>query len=139
MQTVTPYLLYEDVAAAIDWLSTAFGFTERLRFTDSEGQVTHAELIVGDSEVMLGHPGPDYAGPRSSGTVHAFVHVYVDDVDAVFDRAKSAGAEVLSVPEDKPYGDRSFDVADPEGHRWSFAQFLRDVPAEEWGGTLASP
>ena len=138
MQTVTPYLLYEDVNAALDWLAAAFGFSERLHFTDAEGQVTHAEMIVGDSEVMLGHPGPEYSGPRSTGYVHTYVHVYVDDVDALFDRAKDAGAEVLSVPEDKPYGDRTFDVADVEGHRWSFSQHLRDVPPEEWGATSTS-
>ena len=135
MQKVTPYLLYKDVSAALDWLSATFGFTERLRFTDPENQVTHAELTVGDSLIMLGHPGPSYRSPRDVGAVTQFVHVYVDDVDAHFERAKAAGAEVLSVPEDKPYGDRSYDVADPEGHLWTFAQHVRDVDPGEWGAT----
>ena len=137
MQTVTPYLLYENVGAALDWLSKAFGFTERLRFTDAEGQVTHAEMTVGDSEIMLGHPGPDYANPKRGDGVTVFVHVYVDDIDAHFEQAKAAGGEVLTVPADKPYGDRAYDVADPEGHRWTFAQHVRDVPPEEWGATTA--
>lgn len=137
MQTVTPYLLYEDVATALEWLAQAFGFTERLRFTDAEGQVSHAEMNVGDSEIMLGHPGPDYRNPKNSGGVTVFVHIYVADVDAHFEQAKSAGAEVLTMPEDKPYGDRAYDVADPEGHRWTFAQHVRDVPPQEWGAATS--
>ena len=82
MQTVTPYLLYEDVGTAIDWLGRAFGFAERLRFADASGTVTHAELALGDGEVFLGHPGPDYASPKSLGAFTDLVHVYVDDVDA---------------------------------------------------------
>lgn len=136
MQTVTPYLLYENVPVALDWLTAAFGFKERLRFTDPEGQVTHAEMVVGDdAEIMLGHPGPDYANPKRGTGVTVFVHVYVDDVEAHFERAKAAGAEVLTIPQDKPYGDRSYDCADPEGHRWTFAQHVRDVPPDEWGAT----
>lgn len=135
MQTITPYLLYEDVAAALDWLAQAFGFNERLRFADPEGQVTHAEMTFADAVVMLGHPGPKFENPRRSGQVSAFVHVYVDDVDAHFERANAGGAEILSVVEDKPYGDRAYDAADPEGHRWTFAQHMRDVPPSEWGAT----
>jgi uncharacterized glyoxalase superfamily protein PhnB len=138
MQTITPYLLYEDVAAALDWLTQAFGCTEGLRFTDPEGQVTHAEIRFGAAEVMLGHPGPTYTNPRRNGQITAFTHVYVDDVDAHFAQAKSAGAEILSVVEDKPYGDRAYDAADPEGHRWTFAQHMRDVPPSEWGATAST-
>lgn len=136
MQRVTPYLLYEDVAAALDWLAKAFGFTEHLRFSDPEGQVTHAEMSYEEGgRIMLGHPGPDYECPRRSSRVSVYTAVYVDAVDAHFDRAKTAGAEVLSVPEDKPYGDRSYDAADVEGQRWTFLQHVRDVAPEEWGAT----
>lgn len=135
MQTITPYLLYEDVAAALKWLAESFGFEERLRFTDSEGQVTHAEMTAAGGEIMLGHPGPDYRGPRRTGEVNSFVHVYVDDVEAHCRHAKAAGAEILTMPQDKPYGDRSYDAADPEGHRWTFAQHVRNVPPAEWGAT----
>ena len=138
MQTITPYLLYEDVAAALDWLTKAFGFAERRRFTDGEGQVTHAEMTLGDGEVMLGHPGPSFESPRRSGQVNAVVLVYVDDVDAHFQRANAAGAEILSVVEDQPFGDRSYNAADLEGHRWTFATHVRDVPSSEWGATDAA-
>jgi uncharacterized glyoxalase superfamily protein PhnB len=137
MQTITPYLLYKDVAGAIDWLSQAFGFVERLRYADESGAVTHAELTLGDGEVFLGNPGPDFRNPKDLGAFSDLTHVYVDDVDAHFARAREAGATIHAEPEDQAYGDRRYDAEDPEGHRWSFAQLLREVPAEEWGATSA--
>ena len=135
MQTITPYLLYEDVAAAIDWLGRAFGFQERLRFADEDGTVTHAELTLGDGAVYLGHPGPDYRSPKQVGTSSHLVHVYVDDVEAHHARAVAAGAPGLGELQETPYGDRRYDTEDLEGQRWSFAQRMEDVAPEEWGAT----
>jgi uncharacterized glyoxalase superfamily protein PhnB len=135
VQTVTPYLLYEDVAAAIDWLGRAFGFEERLRFADEEGTVTHAELALGDGTLYLGHPGSDYRSPKRVGSSSHLVHVYVDDVDAHHARAVEAGATIHLEPEDMPYGDRRYAAEDLEGQRWSFAQRLKDVAPEDWGAT----
>ena len=137
MQTVTPYLLYEDVAAAIDWLSRAFGFEEQLRFADDDGTVTHAELTLGDGAVYLGHPGPDYRSPKRVGTSSHLVHVYVDDIEAHHARAVEAGAPVSGELQDTPYGDRRYDTEDLEGQRWSFAQRMNDVAPEGWGATSA--
>jgi uncharacterized glyoxalase superfamily protein PhnB len=131
----TPYLLYEDVGAALEWLSRAFGFRERLRFQGEDGAVTHAEMELDGGEVMLGWPGPDYRNPRHLGQTTQLVHVYVEDVDAHFERAREVGAEIVSEPQDQEYGDRRYDVKDPEGHLWSFAQHVRDVTPEEWGAT----
>lgn len=135
MQTVTPYLLYTDVAAAIDWLGRVFGFEERLRFTDDSGAVTHAELTIGDGELFLGHPGPDYRSPKELGAFTHLVHVYVKDVDAHYAQALAAGAPIHGELEDTSYGDRRYDTEDLEGQRWSFAQVLRDAAPEEWGAT----
>jgi PhnB protein len=136
--TVSPYLLYEDVAAALDWLRDAFGFEERLRFADDDGTVTHAEVTVGtDGVVMLGHPGPDYRDPRHLGGGTALVHVMIDDVDAHAARTRAAGARLLREPEDQAYGQRRYDVEDLAGHTWSFAQHLRDVEPSAWGATSA--
>jgi PhnB protein len=137
VQTVTPYLLYEDVAAAIEWLGRAFGFEERLRFADEAGVVTHAEVTLGRGEVFLGHPGPEFRSPKELGAFTHLVHVYVEDVDAHHARAVEAGAPILGDLEDTPYGDRRYDTEDLAGHRWSFAQVLREVPPEEWGATTA--
>ena len=137
MQTVTPYLLYEDVAAAIDWLSRAFGFEEQLRFADDDGTVTPAVLALGDGAVYLGHPGPDYRSPKRVGTSSHLVHVYVDDIEAHHARAVEAGAPVSGELQDTPYGDRRYDTEDLEGQRWSFAQKMKDVAPEDWGATSA--
>jgi PhnB protein len=132
---ITPYLLYEDVAGALEWLASAFGFEERLRFADDNGTVTHAEMTVDDAAFMLGHPGPEYRSPKRLGGVTQLVHVYVDDVDAHFERASKAGATINAEPADQEYGDRRYDAEDLEGHRWSFAQHVRDVAPSEWGAS----
>ncbi|HEY0639192.1 MAG TPA: VOC family protein [Pseudonocardiaceae bacterium] len=137
MTTITPYLLYEDAAAAITWLGRAYGFTETLRYTTPEGRVSHAELAVGDGTVMLGEPGGDYRSPRVTGHVHSFLHVTVDDVDAHCEAARAAGATILSEPQDTSYGLRGYRSVDLEGHRWDFATVLREVAPEEWGATSA--
>ena len=130
---ITPYLLYEDVSRALDWLAQAFGFRERLRFPDAEGTVSHAEMELGGGVIMLGHPGPDYKSPKRLGQATQLVHVYVDDVDRHCERAREAGATILQEPEDQAYGDRRYDAEDLEGHVWSFAQHVRDVAPADWG------
>jgi uncharacterized glyoxalase superfamily protein PhnB len=134
---ITPYLLYEDVPGAIDWLTKAFGFTERLRFAGSDGIVTHAEMTLGDGLIMMGFPGTDYRNPKRLGGATQVVNVYVDDVDEHFARAKGEGATIIRELEDQVYGDRSYIADDPEGHRWTFAQHVRDVAPEDWGGSGA--
>lgn len=134
---MSPYLLYRDTAAAIDFLTRAFGFREVLRATSPGGAIQHVELRLDERSVMLGSPGPDYRPPRETGERSSLVHMYVDDVDVLFRRAVEAGAEVANEPEDKPEGDRRGDVVDPEGHWWSLSQHVRDVPLEEWGGTTS--
>jgi uncharacterized glyoxalase superfamily protein PhnB len=139
MTQITPYLLYEDTAAALEWLSSAFGFKETLRFTDSNGRVTHAEMDAGGGgQLMLGEPGGGYRAPRHTGHHHSFLHVLVDDVDAHFQQARAAGATILSEPEDKEYGTRSYQAEDLEGHRWDFATQLREVQPEDWGATRST-
>ncbi len=134
-----PMLAYEDGAAAIDWLTRAFGFREQLRFQDEDGTVTHAELETGSGMVMLATPSPDYVSPRrlrelspdarkmaEVAYVIDGVLVEVDDVDAHFAQARDAGATILSDPEDVPgVGVRHYRVEDPEGHLLMFSQELQ--------------
>ena len=134
MQKITPYLLYEDCDAMLAWLSKAFGFKETLRFEDDTGNVTHAEMDVDGASIMMGDPGEDFRSPKRGGYIGSQIHVYVDDVDAHYERALAAGGgEIRQAPSDQVYGDRRYDAWDPEGHLWTFAQHVRDVPAEEWG------
>ena len=133
MPRVTPYLLYEDVAASLDWLTRAFGFQERMRLPGPDGKITHAEMELADGVIMLGCPGPDYQNPKRVGhvTQNLYVYVDVDDVDKHFEHAREAGATILNEPEDQFYGDRRYGVEDREGHHWFFAQHVRDVAPED--------
>lgn len=131
MPRITPYLYYKDVAGALDWLSRAFGFSERFRMAGADGSVAHAEMELADGVIMMGCPGPDYKNPKSLGSVTQNIFVYVDAVDNHFEQAKASGAKILQEPKDQFYGDRTYGAEDPEGHHWYFAQHIRDVTPEE--------
>jgi len=128
---VTPYLYYQDVAAALRFLADAFGFREKLRMPGSDGKIAHAEMTLGDGLVMMGCPGADYRNPKRLGQTTQSLYVYVDDVDAHCARAKKAGAKIINEPEDQFYGDRRYGAEDPEGHHWFFATHVRDVAPED--------
>ncbi len=128
---ISPYLLYEDVDAALAWLDRAFGFRERMRMPGPDGRVSHAEMTLGDGVVMLGCPGADYQNPKKLGHVTHNLYVYVDDVDEHHRQAVEAGATILEEPADQFYGDRRYGAVDPEGHHWYFAQRVRDVAPED--------
>ncbi|MGB8003084.1 MAG: VOC family protein [Gaiellaceae bacterium] len=121
-QTVSPYLLYEEAPRAIEHLKEAFGFKERLSQLGGAGRL-HTELVLGDDGlVMVGQAGEGFSSPRSLGMYPAsMVHVYVDGVDALHERAKAAGADVSEL-EMSAAGDRRFTATDPEGQVWVFAQ-----------------
>jgi uncharacterized glyoxalase superfamily protein PhnB len=120
-QRVIPYLYYEDGAAAIDFLTTAFGFRE-MRTTGSAGGM-HAELEVAPDGglIYLGQPLDEFSNPSSVGKT-SFLYVVVDDVDSHHTRAKSAGARIIEEPTDQDYGHRRYGCVDPQGHEWYFAQ-----------------
>lgn len=135
MPRVTPYLLYEDLDAAVDWLVTTFGFTEHVRMAGPDGRANHAEIRLGDGLVMMGRPGADYRNPRRLGGTTQLVYVYVDDVDRHYEATKAAGARIVRELADQFYGDRTYAAEDPEGHSWHFAQHVRDVSPEEMRGS----
>jgi PhnB protein len=119
---VSPYLLYEDAAAAVEFLQESFGFRLRLSQTGAAGR-THNELVLGDDGlVMVGQAAESFSSPRTLGAFPpSMIHVYVDDVDALHKRATDAGAEVTDL-ELSPAQDRRFTATDPEGQLWVFAQ-----------------
>jgi uncharacterized glyoxalase superfamily protein PhnB len=121
VQRVTPYLLYEDGAAALDWLVRAFGFREVRRTTGGAGGM-HAELDLGDGTlVYLGQPtNPEFRNPRECGRTSS-VYVMVEDVDTHYERAHAAGAEIIEELIDLPFGHRRYGCRDPQGHEWFFA------------------
>jgi PhnB protein len=130
---VTPYLVVDGASAAIDFYREVLGAIERMRMPAPDDKVGHAELEIGDSLIMLAdeYPDMDALGPKTVGGTPVTLHVYVEDADAVFDRAVEAGAKALRPVEDKFYGDRSGEFEDPFGHRWSVATHVEDVPPDE--------
>ena len=136
---VMPYLIVDGAGAAIDFYASVLGAKERMRMPAPDGKVGHAELEIGDSVIMLADEFPDMGaqGPRATGGTPVTLHVYVEDVDAVFDRAVQAGAKSLRPVEDRFYGDRSGQFEDPFGHRWDIATHVEDVPPDELGKRAA--
>ena len=119
--TLSPYIYYEDSGAALEWLTRAFGFKERMRATDDAGNIRHCEMSFGDALIMMGSP-PDHKAPVQPITVGVYVHV--DDVDAHYERAVAAGARVEGPPADREYGVRQYGALDLDGHQWWFATAL---------------
>jgi uncharacterized glyoxalase superfamily protein PhnB len=120
-QTVTPYLLYEDGDAAIDFLTRAFGFREVERMTGAAGGL-HAELEVdaNGARIYLGSPTGGFRNPAEVGQT-SLVYVVVDEVDRHYTRARNAGATIVEELTDLEFGHRRYTCDDPQGHEWSFA------------------
>jgi uncharacterized glyoxalase superfamily protein PhnB len=139
MQSVTPYLLYEDCDAALDFLARAFGFEEVLRYTGEQGYVNHAEMKVGrEGRIYMGDPGDHYKSPKKLGQETCGIYVEVeDDVDELCERARAAGATITEEPVDQEYGHRRFTAEDLEGQVWYFARPIAQVSPEEWGARVA--
>jgi uncharacterized glyoxalase superfamily protein PhnB len=128
--TVTPVLVYPDVRAAVAFLESAFGFSERVRI----GEDHRAQMQVGgDGAIVVADVRGAQVAP-SGDVVTQVIKVRVPDVDAAFVRARDAGARVLQEPETHMYGERSCLIADPAGHHWELTQSVRDVDPAEWGG-----
>ena len=130
---VTPYLIVDGASAAIDFYTSILGATERMRMGAPDGKVGHAELELGNSVIMLADESPemDARSPGTVGGTPVSLHVYVEDVDNVFERAVDAGARALRPVENRFYGDRTGSSEDPFGHRWDVATHVEDVPADE--------
>jgi len=137
---VTPYLHVDGATRAIEFYSTVFGATERMRMPAPGGRIGHAELQIGDSVIMLADEFPDMnvRGPKAIGGTPVTVMVYVEDVDQVFSRAIKAGAKEIRPVMDQFYGDRSGEFEDPFGHRWNVATHVEDVPPDEMAKRAAT-
>jgi PhnB protein len=127
--TITPQLAVKGVASAIDWYTKALGANELLRHPAPDGtSIMHSELLLGDSRFFVVDEFPDsMASPSSLGGTSVTLHLYVQDVDALFNRAVEAGAQVLLPVADQFWGDRYGMIRDPFGHRWSIASRLEDL------------
>ena len=131
--TVTPHLNVRDAAQALDFYKRAFGAIETVRMPGPGGKILHAEIKIGDSHVFLADEMPEWGSrsPLTVGGASTALCLYVDDADAVFNRAVSAGAKVLMPLADQFWGDRYGKLQDPFGHEWAVATHLEDLSPEE--------
>jgi PhnB protein len=143
LHTVTPRLVVRDAARAIDFYRAAFAAEELDdRFTGPSGEVIHAEIRIGDSVIMLSDEtdnGAPAKSPQSVGdVVTAIMATYWNDVDAAWQRAVAAGAEVVYPLADQFYGERAGRLRDPFGQQWMLSQRIENVPAEEMARRAAA-
>ncbi len=138
-QRIIPYLSYADAPAAIAFLCNAYGFEAGLQMEMGDGVLGHAELHLDDNVVFLATAFAELgqASPKDLSAMHSKVMVYVNDVDAHYEHAKAAGAEITQEIADQFYGDRNYSTVDPEGHSWIFSQHMRDVSPAELQAAIA--
>lgn len=138
--SVTPYLIVKGAAKAIDFYKNAFGATELMRFPGPNNAVMHAEIKIGDSIIMLAdeREGSPYRSPLAVGGTPVSLMIYVNDVDQVYGKAVSLGAQSTSAVQDQFYGDRSGNLTDPFGHVWTIATHKEDVSSEEMQRRMAA-
>ncbi|HEX5474114.1 MAG TPA: VOC family protein [Vicinamibacterales bacterium] len=136
---VTPYLIVDDAAAALEFYHRVLNAKEQVRMPGPNGKIAHAEILVGDSHVMLADEAPQIGayGPKHFNGSPVTLMVYVPDVDATYRTALAAGAVSEREPADQFYGDRTAGVKDPFGHKWYFATHVRDVTPEEMKAAMA--
>lgn len=131
--SVTPYLIVNEAAKAIDFYKRAFNATEVMRMEAPDGKIGHAEITIGDSHIMLADESPDmgYRSPQSLGGAAVSLMVYVEQVDQLFRQALDCGAQELQAVKDQFYGDRSGTLKDPFGHVWTISTHVEDVEPDE--------
>jgi len=131
--TLTPFLTVRDAARAIEFYKQAFGAEERGAAKDPHGKIMHAELKIGDSIVMLSDEYPEFGSvsPLSIGGSAMGLHIYLEGVDAAFERAVKAGAQVEMPVMDQFWGDRYGRLRDPFGHKWSIGTHVKDMSEDE--------
>jgi PhnB protein len=133
--TITPQLTLDNAAQAIDWYKKALGAEEVARAVGPDGKIMHAEVRIGDSLIMLNDAMMDGKGPKAFGGSPASLWIYVEDADALFNRAVAAGAKVGEGPMDRMsdqfWGDRCGMFTDPHGYKWTIATHKEDLTPEE--------
>lgn len=133
--TVAPHLCVDDAAKALKFYRKVFGAGLDVCLKMPGGKIGHAEILIGDSRVMLSDEFPEFGNrsPKALGGSPVTIHLYVEDVDALAARAVAAGARVLIPVADQFYGDRSGRIQDPFGHVWIISTHIEDVPPKEVG------
>ncbi|HTY84473.1 MAG TPA: VOC family protein [Silvibacterium sp.] len=132
--TILSHVVYQDLPAAIDWLIRTFGFVEHFRYGKP---INGAQLHIGDAYIMVKQAKPGESSPARLGFGTQSLTIFVEDVEAHFQRAKSAGARIVEDLHETEYGEFQYGVEDLDGHHWLFSRHARNVSPDEWGATVA--
>ena len=137
--SMTPYLIVKGAVSAIEFYKKAFGATELMRLEGPDGKIGHAELMFGDSHVMMAdeHPEMHVFAPQMPGSAGVSICLYVQDVDTIVAQATDAGAKIRRPLQNQFYGDRSATLEDPFGHIWTVSTHIEDVTPEEINSRVA--
>ena len=136
VDTVLPHISYTQLAEAIDWLSTVFGFVEHYRYGDMTAG--GAQMRLGNAWVMVNSARPGQTSPLAAGCMTQYVTIFIEDVDGHFRRTRDAGAKIAEEPHETVYGEYQYAAEDLEGHRWLFSRHARDADPKEWGAMVAN-
>jgi uncharacterized glyoxalase superfamily protein PhnB len=128
-----PYLIVRDAPAAIEFYKCIFAAEETMRLAEPSGRIGHAQLKMGDAQIMLSDEYPERGvlSPLAYGGAGSFLHLHVENVDEMTQRAAEAGAKILAEPTTQFYGERSYKIQDPFGHVWMLGQHVEDVTPDE--------
>lgn len=129
------HVSYQNLPEAIRWLKNAFGFTENYRYGEP---AAGAQLLLGKACIMARQADPRQLSPAKLGYGTQSLTIFIEGVEAIFERAKAAGAKVLETPHETEYGEFQCAVEDLDGHHWLFSRHARDVSPEEWGAKIAT-
>jgi len=133
--TILPHVIYQDLPAAIEWLTRTFGFTEHYRYGDP---VSGAQMHLGNAWIMVTQTKPGYSTPAQLGYGTQMLTIFVEDVEAHFERTKAAGARIVEALNETVYGELQYGVEDLDGHRWLFSRHARDVNPADWGAKVVN-
>jgi uncharacterized glyoxalase superfamily protein PhnB len=136
-ETVLPHVYYQDVVAAIEWLSKTFGFIEHYRYGEPNGSVSGAQMRLADAWIMLKTAKPNSSSPAQLGYGTQSLTIFVNDVDAHYRKVKSSGARIVEQLNQTVYGELQYGVLDLDGHHWLFSQHAKDLSPDSWGAKIA--
>lgn len=133
MSRITPYVFYNDVPRAIEWLSASFGFESIHQMPGPDGTIVHAEMKLQDGLIMLGLAVANEGSksPLETHGINQSLYVYVDNLEEHYQQAKSSGATITSEIKEMFWGDKMYTANDLEGHHWAFAYHVKDVTPED--------
>ncbi len=133
---VLPHIVYSDLPRAIEWLTRVFGFVEHFHYGDP---ISGAQLHLGNAWIMASATRESLQSPAELGAGTQCLTIFLEEVEAHFARAKSAGATIVEEPHETVYGEFQYAAIDLEGHRWLFSRHARDLSPDAWGATIVNP